>query len=166
MQLQRYGLIFRNDTAEWLSPVLIVDKPGAAPGVYRLVVDLKYINYCTETLNQALPVLQDELQKTKGMNYFMTVDFLQGFFQMPLHEDSQEFYSMLTPFGIYSFRRAPQGAASCPGWFHNPVALAFESIMSTDNAILWIDDLLFMGRTFREFLTVLRNMFKYANSVG
>jgi hypothetical protein len=159
-QMERQGLIYKNDSATFISPVMIVDKPGAPPGVFRLVVDLKYINFCTEATNQTLPMLKDELRKTAGMNYFMTVDFLQGFFQCPLDDESRDLYSMQTPFGVYTFTRTPQGAASCPGHFHTQLANVFAPIMSTNNAILWIDDLLVMAKTFKEFLQAMRTMFE------
>ena len=88
----------------------------------------------------------------------MTVDFLQGFFQCALDEDSQHLYSMSTPFGNYTFKRTPQGAASCPGHFHNQLAKTFRPIMAKGQAILWIDDLLVMGRTFDEFMEAVREM--------
>ena len=161
--MERQGLIRKTtDPNVILSPVLIVDKPGAAPGVYRLVVDLKYVNSVTEPGNLVLPVLQDELVKTRGMRFFLTVDFLSGFFQCPLDPDSQWLYTMLTPFGNYTFTRTPQGASACPGHFHTEVAKVFEPLMSRKVAMLWIDDLLLMAKTWKEFMANLEEMLQLA----
>jgi transposase InsO family protein len=163
-EMERQGLIRKTtDSKVILSPVLIVDKPGAAPGVYRLVVDLKYVNSISEPGNLVLPVLQDELSKTRGMRFFLTVDFLSGFFQCPLDPESQWMYTMLTPYGNYTFTRTPQGASACPGHFHTEVAKIFAPLMSRDVALLWIDDLLLMAKTWKEFMSNLEEMLRLAD---
>jgi transposase InsO family protein len=163
-KMERQGLIRRTtDPNVILSPVLIVDKPGAAPGVYRLVVDLKYVNSITEPGNMVLPVLQDELIKTRGMRFFLTVDFLSGFFQCPLDPESQWMYTMLTPYGNYTFTRTPQGASACPGHFHTEVAKIFSPLMDRKVAMLWIDDLLLMAKTWSEFMANLTEMLELAS---
>jgi hypothetical protein len=96
------------------------------------------------------------------MRFFLTVDFLSGFFQCPLDPDSQWLYTMLTPFGNYTFTRTPQGASACPGHFHTEVAKVFEPLMSRKVAMLWIDDLLLMAKTWKEFMANLEEMLQLA----
>jgi hypothetical protein len=41
--------------------------------------------------------MEDELASLAGSKYFATLDLMQGYWQLPLHEDSQECQSIITP---------------------------------------------------------------------
>jgi hypothetical protein len=47
-----------------------------------------------------MPNLQDELHDLHGSEVFATLDFCQGYWQIPLHKDSQDWQSFSTPDGV------------------------------------------------------------------
>jgi hypothetical protein len=45
---------------------------------------------------------QDELHDSHGSEVFATLEFCQGYWQIPLHKDSQDCQSFITPDGVYT----------------------------------------------------------------
>jgi hypothetical protein len=48
-----------------------------------------------------MPNLKDDLHDFYGSEVFATLDFCQGYWQIPLHKDSQDCQSFITPDGVY-----------------------------------------------------------------
>jgi hypothetical protein len=99
-ELEELGLAYKNTGAEWASPPLILPRPG--PDQYRMTVDLNVPNASTEPNTQPVPNLQDELHDLHGSEVFATLDFCQGYWQIPLHKDSQDCQSFITPDGVHT----------------------------------------------------------------
>jgi hypothetical protein len=83
-ELEELGLVYKNTGAEWASLPLILSKPG--PDQYRITVDLRVPNALTKPTAWPMPNLQDELQDLHGSEKFATLDFCQGYWQIPLHK--------------------------------------------------------------------------------
>jgi hypothetical protein len=96
---EELGLLYKNTGAEWESPPLILPKPG--PDQYRITVYLRVPN-ATKPTAWPMPNLQDELHDLHGSKVFATLDFCQGYWQIPLHKDSQDCQSFITPDGVYT----------------------------------------------------------------
>ena len=99
MELEANGLIRLNKNSRWAAPVLMIPKP-IRPGEYRVCVDLRYINHLTIPTQWPMPDIEKIISQTAGAKYFFTGDFLQGYWQAKVHEDSQEYYSFMTPWGV------------------------------------------------------------------
>jgi hypothetical protein len=94
-ELEELGLVVKNTGAEWASPPLILPKPR--PDQYRMTVDLRVPNASTKPTAWHMPNLQDELHDLHGSEVFATLDFCQGYWQISLHKDSQDWQSFITP---------------------------------------------------------------------
>jgi hypothetical protein len=81
-ELEELGLVYKNTGAEWASPPLILPKTG--PDQYRMTVDLRVPNASTKPTAWPMPNLQDELHDLHGSEVFATLDFCQGYWQIPL----------------------------------------------------------------------------------
>lgn len=46
-----------------------------------------------------------------------SLDMLQGYWQMPLAQDSQEFFTIAGPGGLYTPTRVPQGVLNATSYF-------------------------------------------------
>ncbi|POM62149.1 hypothetical protein PHPALM_28729 [Phytophthora palmivora] len=93
-----------------------------------------------------------------GQKVFARFDLTQGFWQLPLHPDSHELFSFVTPDGVYTPKRIPQGAMDS--------ALHFQAQMQTllaplihHSALVWVDDVILFAPTMDEFLEVLKKFF-------
>jgi hypothetical protein len=84
-ELEELGLVFKNTGADWASPPLILPKPG--PDQYRMTIDLRVPNASTKPTAWPMLNLKDELHDLHGSQVFATLDFCQGYWQIPLRKD-------------------------------------------------------------------------------
>jgi hypothetical protein len=72
-ELEELGLMYKNTGAEWVSPPLILPKPG--PDQYRMTIDLRVPNASKKQAAWSMPNLQDELHDLHGSEVFATLHF-------------------------------------------------------------------------------------------
>jgi hypothetical protein len=94
-ELEELGLVDKNTEDEWASPSLILPKPE--PDQHRMTVYLCIPNASINPTAWPMPNLQDKLHDLYGSEVFTTLDFCQGYRQIPLHEDSQDCLSFISP---------------------------------------------------------------------
>ncbi|XP_059087688.1 uncharacterized protein LOC131884068 [Tigriopus californicus] len=94
----------------WCHPLVVVPKPD---GSLRLCVDLTRLN--TEVVRSIHPI-KTPAEAICGFKprdkYFIKLDLVKGYWQMPLAKESQELTTFITPFGKYRFLRSPMGFIS------------------------------------------------------
>ena len=154
-QLERFGFIEECPQSQWASPVLVVPKPP--PTLYRWTADLRRVNQMTENVVWPMPHLDSEIHDLSGSQWFAKIDFVGGYWQLPLAEDSQEIMSFVVPQGIYKPTRTPQGAKQSAPNFQAKVEPLFSEIRS--NLKAWLDDFLLHCSTFDDLLDKLRFFF-------
>jgi hypothetical protein len=96
--LKDLGLVYKNTRAEWAHPSLILSKPG--PDQYRMTIDLRVPNTSTKPTAWPMSNLQDGLHDLHDSEVFATLEFYQGYWQIPLHKDSQDCQSFITQDGV------------------------------------------------------------------
>lgn len=94
------GMVYSNPTSPWACAPLLVPKSG--PSKYRFTIDLRPVNRYTVRHQFPMPNLEQDLLMTSGSKFFGSFDFSNGYWQFPLHPDSQASQSFITPDGIYS----------------------------------------------------------------
>jgi hypothetical protein len=87
-EMERLGLVKKNLASRWASPPLILPKAGSEK--FRFTLGLRYPNSQAEQVSCPMPNMEDELASLAGSKFFATLDLKQGYWQLPLHEDSQE----------------------------------------------------------------------------
>ena len=104
------GVIERVPTTEqveWCSPGFFVPKPG---GKVRLVVDYRGINKHIERPVHPFPSPRDILRGIKpDSKWFLKLDAVQGYYQVPLDKESAALTTFLLPSGRFRFCRIPMG---------------------------------------------------------
>ena len=144
----------------WCSPMVPVMKKS---GKVRLCVDLKRLNKTVKREQFILPTLEDVTSKLSGAKVFTSIDAASGFYQIPLHEDSQELTTFITPFGCYCFRRLPFGITSAPEIFMRKMSQLFEGV---DGVFCYMDDILVYGRDVEEHDRRLDAVMRIVQSSG
>ena len=140
-----------NETTEWCSPGFFVAKPD---GKVRLVVDYRQINKFIDRPVHPFPSPRDILKDIKpDSKWFIKMDALQGYYQVPLSEESKRLTTFLLPTGRYRFTRAPMGMNNSSDYFCGKT----DHILSPVPDILKIvDDALLQAPTKRKVLRKLK----------
>ena len=129
---------------DWCAPIVAVPK---ANGKVRLCIDFTKLNESVRRENFPLPTTDQLLAQLDGATVFTKLDCNSGFHQIPLHPDSQELTTFITPFGRYCYKRLPFGISSGPEVFHWEMTCMLEGI---PGVICDIDDVLVFGRNQQE----------------
>ncbi|ETV92271.1 hypothetical protein H310_13336 [Aphanomyces invadans] len=78
-------------------------------GALRMTIDSRPINACTDPMPWPMPNLDSALVCLEGTSVYFTLDWTKGYWKLPLHADSQEYFSFMTPFGVYTPTRVLMG---------------------------------------------------------
>jgi transposase InsO family protein len=101
---------------EWLHRGHFVPKP-AGRGV-RLVTDFSYLNKFIRRPVHPFPSPETMFQTINAdSKWFAKLDALHGYFQIPLHPDSQPLTAFLLPQGRFVYKVAPMGLNPSGDWW-------------------------------------------------
>ena len=155
-QLLKLGFVKKATAPEWVSAPLIV--PKRPPAMYRLTVDYRPVNNATLQTFWPMPNIEAELSDARGAKAFASIDFCSGYWQAPLHEDSQPLFAFMTPDGVVMPTRTTQGGTNSAANFQEKVAECFSELR--DNFKAWIDDFMIFAEDEKHLLRVLRRFFE------
>jgi hypothetical protein len=155
-EVEELGLLYKNTGAEWASPPFILPKPG--PDQYRMTVDLRVPNESTKPTAWPMLNIHDELHDLHGSEVFATLDFCQGYWQMPLHKDSQDCQSFITPDGVYTPTRVLHRTRNDTQHLQSVLVVMMDAIKR--NIKVWLDDCLLHTKTEDDLLATLSFFFK------
>lgn len=96
----RCGMVYLNPIAAWAYAPLLIAKPGLAR--FRFTVDLGRVNRSTIKHWYQMPIVEKHIQQTAGSNAYALIDLPHGYWQFPLHDESQDCLSFITSDGIYT----------------------------------------------------------------
>jgi hypothetical protein len=152
--------IIRPSKSPWLSPAVIVEKPG---GGLRLCINYRRLNSFTQRDPYPLPLVDKVLSSMAGMKYFSSLDLISGFWQIPMHPESMGKTAFSTPFGNFEFSRTPFGLVNAPATFSRVIALVMAELPFVH---VFMDDIFVASRTFEEHIEHLRIVFERLRSAG
>ena len=95
------------EPTDWISPGHFVPKPN---GGVRLVTDFTQLNKFVKRPVHPFPSTKDIIQSLDPTaRVFAKMDAIQGYFQIPLDEESSKLTTFLVHSGRYRYTRAPMG---------------------------------------------------------
>ena len=97
----------------WASPAMTVPKRQTFP----LVSDYQAVNSQVEQSPGVMPNQEDMMRELLGAKCFWKLFLLQGYRQMPLAPDAQEVFTIVTPDGLFTPTRVPQGVLNATSYF-------------------------------------------------
>lgn len=156
--LRRHGFVYTNPSSKWPATPLILSKPG--PREWRFTVDLLSVNHYTPRHQYPMRVLEHELSKLAASKFYAQFDFVYSYWQMRLHDDSQECNSFITPYGVFSPTHVLHGTT-------NAVIYLQSSLMNTLppdlllNILLYLNDCLLHRTTMDDYLTHVHRFLTY-----
>ena len=159
-QLLKLGLVKKATAPEWVSAPLIV--PKRPPAMFRLTVDYRPVNNATVQTFWPMPNIEAELADARGAKAFAAIDFCSGYWQAPLHPDSQPLFAFMTPEGVVMPTRTTQGGTNSAANFQEKVAECFAELR--ENFKAWIDDFIIFAKDEKHLLHILRRFFEICRS--
>jgi hypothetical protein len=141
----------------WSSPVVIAKKKDGAP---RFCINFKKINDVSRKDAYPLPFINAILDKLRRAKYISSIDLKQGYWQIPLTEDSKPITAFTVPGrGLFQFRVMPFGLHSAPATFQR----LMDRILGPElepYCFAYLDDIIILGETYEEHENNLLTVFK------
>ena len=142
----------RPSTSPFGAPVLFVKKPKGTG--FRCCLDYRELNKKTVRNRWPLARIDDILDQVRGASYFSCLDLASGYYQIGLAECDIPKTAFSTPWAHYEWVVLPQGLTNAPQTFVRCLSEAFGDLIGK-TVLIYLDDLLVLGRTPDEQLTNL-----------
>ena len=157
--LERLGYVYRNPGAVWSSPAFPVRKANVAPTAplserFRMCVDLRGVNRVTEPMAFPLPRLEYIVEQLGGRCYIGSLDINNGFWQLALAPECQEWFTIVTDVACYTPRRLVQGSLNGTAPFYQAMVEALGDLIGVC-CVVYVDDIAIYGKDEEEFITNL-----------
>lgn len=158
------GLVEQNNASRWASAVVPVRKPGTKDE-FRMTIDYRVVNRMTVPIAGTMPSVATTTDAFNGKKFFGRFDFTKGFWQLPLHEESREIFSFITPDGVFTPDQVPQGAMDSALHFQSQVQTELAPLIP-HSALVWVDDVILFATTIHDFLQTLRKFFEIVSAAN
>ncbi len=150
----------RPSVSAWNAPCLIVPKKGAASIMEgRLVIDYRKLNESVEDDRFPLPNINEILDGLGRSKYFTTLDLNQGYYQVPLDEDSRPYTAFTTADGHFELTRMPMGLKTSAPVFASIMQRALGDLVGKI-CYIYLDDIVIYAETLEQHAENLRIVLK------
>ena len=156
-KLVEMDFLFSNPDADWQAAPLCVPKPGSQ-SKFRLAIDLRPVNAATIKKAWPMPHLDAEMGDFAGSTCFASLDFCQGYWQLPIHPESYNACGIVAPHGTYSSKRTLPGLTNATAYFQSTVEPLFAEMRSNMKA--WLDDFNLFAKEEKRLLELLARFFE------
>ena len=166
-QLIERGVLKRVNRSQWAAPTFIVPKklnPGETVLRARVVTDFRKLNESLVRAPYPVPKIRELLQTLEGFKYGSSLDLTQGYYQMPLDDESKKLCTMVLPFGKFEYQSLPMGICIAGDVFQERMN---ELLGHLPYVRCYIDDVLVITRgTWEEHCEALATVLKILLQTG
>ena len=152
----------KESSSPWSFPVVIATKKD---GSQRLCVDYHQLNAVTIKDAFPLPQVDDSLAALSGSRWFQTLDLASGYWKVAMDAGTQEKAAFVTSSGLYERTVMPFGLCNAPSTFARLMELVLKGL-HWKICLIYLDDMIVMGRTFEEELERLKEVFERLARAG
>lgn len=157
--LKRDIIMKVEEPTEWVNNIVLVEKPNKK---IRICLDPLHLNkfVCNDQHN--IPTIDELGLKLKNKSIYTVLDLKEGFYHVPLENDSMKICTFSTPFGKYCFKRLPFGLNISPEVFQR----MNEKIFGDLGIGIYFDDLIISAHTEEEHDRILKRVIERAKKFG
>ena len=154
--------IIEHSDSQWSSPIVPVRKKD---GQLRMCVDYRKVNSVTKTEKFPMPNLTDCIYSVSNTKLFTKLDLVKGYYQVLLDEDSRQYTAFSTPTNHYQFRTLSFGLKNSGIAFQKNMQQILSEY-SSNNVLIYIDDILIMSDSFQEHLHLVQKVLDTLDNSG
>ncbi|GBM45502.1 Retrovirus-related Pol polyprotein from transposon 297 [Araneus ventricosus] len=148
--------IIEESSGPWASPIVLVKKKD---GSTRFCVDYIKLNEIMKKDSYPLPRIDDTLDALNGSQWCTTLDLKSGYCQVVIRPEDREKTAFTTGQGLWQFKVMPFGLCKAPATFERLMETVLHGL-SSEAYLVYLDDIIIVGRTFEEHLNNLRKVFQ------
>ncbi len=157
--LEAQGIIEKSNS-QWSSPLHMVQK---ADGTWRCCGDYRRLNLVTKPDLYPPPHVEDLSARLAGMTVFSKLDLRKGYHQIPVAPQDVHKTAIVTPFGLYHFKRTPFGLRNAGQTFQR---FMDDVLGGLPHVFVYLDDVLVASRTHAEHQADLRAVLQRLKGAG
>ncbi|KAF4028043.1 hypothetical protein GN244_ATG20300 [Phytophthora infestans] len=94
----------------------------------RMDIDTRSVNDKSDAMPWPKPLLEIIVGELEGATVFFRLDWFRGYWQLPLHPDSQEYFTFVTHRSMYTPTRVPMGSKDSSNGAAGPSAGALQEV--------------------------------------
>lgn len=156
--------VIRPSKSEYSSQAIIV--PKKTIGEYRVCMDYRQLNKRMKRDRFPMPLMEDCIDALTGAKVFSVIDLKNGFFHVPIAEESRKYTSFVTPNGQLEFVKTPFGLCNSPTSFLRWIQEVFADLIRRKVLITYMDDLIIPGIDNKDAYSKLGETLKVAEENG
>jgi len=151
VKLTELGVV-QPSKSPWSSPIHMVPKGDS----WRIVGDYRRLNNVTKKDRYPMNNIDALRCILHGNTVFSKLDLIRGYNQIPMHKESIEKTAVVTPFGLYEYRRMPFGLCNASQTFQRCMNELFGHLPFI---FVYIDDMLIFSSSEEEHRTHMKQIF-------
>ena len=151
--------IIEPSNSDYASPCIIM--PRKDQEEIRIAVDYRSLNDKLVKDREPVSRTQSIFGRIPKGKYYSVIDLKNGFYQIPLDEESRKYTAFITEFGLFQFKVLPFGIANGPAEFSRLMRGLFPD---HPNIFTFLDDILIATETASEHFKCLQHVFETLKS--
>ncbi len=161
-RLESIGVLKRQSSSQWASPTFIIPKKDIT---VRTITNIRELNKWIVRRPYPIPKISTTLQELQGFTYATALDHNMGYYNIRLDPRAVEMFTIIFPWGKYSYLRLPMDFAGSADIFQAEMMDLMEALEYVRRA--YIDNLLFITRgTQEDHLDKLREVLRRLRKAG
>ncbi|CAF4592207.1 unnamed protein product, partial [Rotaria sp. Silwood2] len=160
-KLLKQGVI-EESTSPWSSPIVLVRKKD---GSVRFCIDFRKLNNITTKDAFPMPRIDDIFDHLSQAEYYTTIDFKSGYFQVGLDQKDRPKTAFSTRDQHYQFTVLPQGVTNGPPAFQRIVSQILGPTR-WQYSLAYLDDVIIYSPTFDQHLIHLDDILNRLNDAN
>ena len=147
--------------SDYASPCIIIPKKDK--NEIRIVIDYRSLNSKLVKDREPINNVQSIFARIPKCRYYSVIDLKNGFYQIPLSEESRKYTAFTTEFELFQFKVLPFGISNGPAKFSRLMRGLFPD---HPNFFTFLDDILIATETLSEHIKCLEHVFETLKSAN
>ena len=136
-------------------------------GDFRFILNLKPFNELIDKVKFKLTSLRSAVKMISKDMYFAKIDFKDGYFSLPIDEESKRFFRFMFGGELYQFCSLPQGYRDAVRIFTKVLKPALAKLRAVGHLLVnYIDDTLLMGLSYEDCERSIRESLEIFDKLG